>query len=241
MVYYDSSGKTGIVDDVLFKTNNNTTSYPLVDITRNINIGYGEIIAVILRNDKKWKFDDTNQTLTLEATFNLSTGVSEYGLLASIPDAAQDWTNFWGIEIKDSNGNWLPLKPITRDDVKRMGYAWDEYKDTSATPDEYMIEGTQLYLKAAPNYDSSDGGKIYMQRNPSYFASTDTTKVPGFASNFHYLLSLYGQRGWWEKVDQGKVALVQQLIDRGLVALAKFYSQRNQTTNKLQRARRIYA
>ncbi len=78
-----------------------------------------------------------------------------------------------------------------------MGFAFDEYKDTAGTPDEYILEGTQLYLKSAPNYASEEGGKIYMQRNPSYFVSTDTTKVPGFVSNFHYLLSLYGQRGWY--------------------------------------------
>lgn len=227
MQYYESTNKTGIVDMVLWMTGSDTTQYPLGIMTSHINSGFGEIIANILKVDKRWKWDDSNITKSLETTFSLVNGTGEYGILASTPaETYQDFNKLFGVSVKDANGTWITLDYISKDDVAKMGVAWDEFYEDDGTPRYYTPEGTQLFLKPAPNYDSSAGAKLFVQRNPVYFLYTDTTKVPPFDSKYHYLLTLYGQMGWCLKNDPGKVATIRTLIDRGLRDLRAHYASR---------------
>lgn len=57
------------------------------------------------------------------------------------------------------------------------------------TPFEYDKTSTSTILNPTPNYSASLGIKVIFKRAASYFTSTDTTKVPGFASIFHNYLS----------------------------------------------------
>ena len=226
-VFYESTNKTGIVDDAYFQTNTNSTIYPLGNVAFHANIGYGDVIARILRADKRWKWDDPNISEEMETTFNLVKDQGEYGFLSNTPaETYQDFNKVFGVAIKDDNGDWRNLDYITREMVKDRGIAWDEFEDTSGTPSYYFLEGTQLFLKPAPDYASAGGGKIYLQRNPEFFARTDTTKVPGFDQKYHYLLSLYIQRGWYMGKNPNMLGNIQALIDRGLREVELDYSRR---------------
>jgi hypothetical protein len=229
MQYRETSNSTGIVDMIYWHTGADTTSYPLGIVASHVNTGLGEIIANILKVDKRWKWDDSNITKSLETTFSLVNGTGEYGILASTPaQNYQDFNRLFGVSVKDANGEWRVLEYIDREMTAKMGIDWEEFEDTNGTPAYYMPEGTQLFLKPAPNYDSASGAKLFVQRNPVYFVYSDTTKVPPFDSKYHYLLALYGERGWALKNDPGKVALIESLIKQGLKELRIDYASRLQ-------------
>jgi len=224
MQYYESTNATGIVDDIYYQTNTDTTTYPLGILTSHVNRGYAEIITAILSVDRRWRWDDRNHTKSMETTCDLVTDQGEYGFLSSTPaETYQDFSKVFGVAVKDQNADWRDLDYITKDLIKERGFNWDEYESVSGTPIEYALEGTQLFLKPAPSYDSTNWCKVFMQRNPVFFARTDTTKVPGFDQRFHILLSYYGQMGYQACKNRGEL---QALIDRGLINVRKVYSER---------------
>ena len=230
MVIYESTNKTGIIDRIYWETGADTTTYPLGIMVGHINSGLGEVIANIMSVDKKWKWDDANITQALETLFSLSNGVGEYGILAATPaQTYQDFNRLFGVAVKNSDGDWVELIYKSPEDVRReLGMAWAEFCEDDGTPQYYYPEGTQLFLKPAPNYDSSSGAKLYVQRNPVYFLITDTTKVPPFDSKYHDILCLYGKRGWAQKNSPNEVGLVQSLIDRQLKNIRNDYASRLQ-------------
>ncbi len=227
MQYRETTNSTGIVDMIYWLTGADTVSYPLGIVVGHVNAGFGEIISNILKVDKRWRWDDSNITKSLETTFSLEDGTGEYGILASTPaQTYQDFNKIFGVSVKDENGDWRDLEYINREIVAKSGIAWDEFEDTDGTPTYYMPEGTQLFLKPAPNYDSTNGAKIYVQRNPVFFIYSDTTKVPPFDSRFHYLLALYGQMGWAMKNEPNRVPGIRGLILAGLKEIRTHYASR---------------
>lgn len=226
MQFYDSSNNTGIVDDILFKTNTNTTEYPLKDITRHVNIGYSKVAAVIIKADGRMRWDDTNHTNFPISTFDLVSGQEDYAIFTTAPTALQDWLEVIRLDIKDSNGNWFQLRPFNEKDLN--GIAFNDYESTDGQPHSFTMIGTSAFLKPAPNYNSDEGGQFMFNRAPSYFASTDTTKVPGFAVLFHPILSLWGQLGWYEKCKDWNTAdRIKQSIQLMEKDIADFYMKRS--------------
>jgi hypothetical protein len=158
-----------------------TTSYPIKAFTRNANFGLDRVNALVLKADGGWIFDDTNQAgELLDVTNNLVSGTQKTALSVT-------WLKIARVRIKDSAGNWITLP-----EVKRNAQTDSQLTASSGTPSSYFHLGNYLYFDKAPNYASTGGLEVQFQRGPSYFIYTDTTKTPGFASQLHRLISLYG-------------------------------------------------
>lgn len=179
------------------------------------------------------QWDDTNHTDQPISVANLVASQQDYGVFTAAPSALQDWLMIDRVTILDSNGNEKDLTPIDRKDIPAPG----EYMETAGAPSQYDFNGSQVLLYPAPNYASTGGMKIYFNRAPSYFASTDTTKRPGFATIFHDYLSLYATQQWniTKKGDYG----LQPLLDKKELEIAKFYSKRNRV--EVPRISRAYS
>lgn len=164
-----------------------TTTYPIKAFTRNANFGLDRINALVLKADGGWIFDDTNQSgELLDVTNNLTSGTQKLALSIT-------WLKIAKVRIKDSAGNWITLPEMSR---RQQSDA--QLTSTSGTPVSYFHLGNYLYFDKAPNYSSAGGIEVQFQRGPSYFTYTDTTKAPGFASQFHRLVSLYAALDYCE-------------------------------------------
>ncbi len=71
--------------------------------------------------------------------------------------------------------------------------------------------GGYIYLYNIPNYASTGGLEIQFQRGASYFAYTDTTKVPGFVVSYHRLISMLAALDFAEANDMEKRAATLRL------------------------------
>ena len=78
MVFSDSTNKLGIVEDIDFLVNTNSTSYPTAQKTRNINEWYNRVIGWILEAQDDWQWDDTNQTDLPIGTISLVASQQDY-------------------------------------------------------------------------------------------------------------------------------------------------------------------
>lgn len=158
-----------------------TTTYPINPFTRNCNLALDRCNSLILKaNGWSTPFDDSNQSgELLNVSNNLVSGTQKLALDVT-------WLIITKVRIKDSAGNWITLPPLPRKEQTDA-----QLTSPSGTPASYFLMGNYLYFDKAPNYASSGGIEIQFQRGASYFVVGDTTKTPGFATQFHRLISLH--------------------------------------------------
>jgi hypothetical protein len=208
------------IDFILFGSSTATSPYAIADKTRNINSWYDNVVALILKSDDRWEWDDNNKTDLPIGTFDLVANQQDYGITGAT------FLKILKVEVKDSNGNWHNLKQISLED--KRDESMTDYKKTAGTPVEYDKIGNSIFLYPKPSAAMTDGLKVYYQRNVTHFTVASTTEVPGFAENFHKILS-YGA-GFEYAVANGmnaKMSILLPLITKMEKAIEEYYSYRN--------------
>lgn len=197
----------------------------LKQVTGLINNWYGIVVGDILDADGRWQYDDSNHTKQPVATFDLVDSQSVYNF--TLDENSNQILRLGYVSCKDESGNWINLKPLDISQFKG-GIAYDDFMDTAGQPRYFDIsDGTGVKLFPAPSYDSEEGGKVYFQREPSYFASTDTTKKAGFAGPYHIILAMGAAYDWGVGKGKANIATLRQEIEQRREELRAFYSRRN--------------
>ena len=223
MIYSDSSLGQGLVQDIdflLFGSSTETSPYAIADKTRNINAYYDKVASLIIKADDRWEWDDNNKTDLPIATTALVANQQDYNI------SATSFLKILKIEIKDSSGNWQPLKCISLEDKRTESMT--DYLKTAGTPQEYDKIGNSVFLYPKPSTAITGGLKVYFQRNVTKFVAGDTTKVPGFIENFHRILS-YGAAFDYAVANgmNGKISILKPLINEMEQAITDYYANRN--------------
>ncbi len=159
--------------------------------TRHINTCSSKVWSWIFESYGGWVYDDSNETDLPQGATDLASGTSKYAL----PSEA---LTVHRVEVKDSAGDYIKLDVLTSEMIN-MGI--DELEPNNGTPRYYRLLGNTVELFPAPNYASTGGLKVYFDRGAVAFASTDTTKTPGFASPYHNALAV-GASLEWMKIKQ---------------------------------------
>jgi len=219
-MFNDASTLTGIVNDIDFLLNTDSTSFPLTHKARLTNHWYDRVVSLIMQSDRRWEWSDSNNTTLDIATTSLVANQQDYGIDASVH------YRILRIEALDNSGNGIQLKPLSQED--KRGTAMTEFLKTASTPEYYDLMGNSVFLYPKPSYGKALGLKIYFQRGASYFVSTDTTKTPGFNPMFHRILS-YGASYDFCLANglMNKIALFKTEIAELENSLVTFYSMRH--------------
>lgn len=227
MKFSDPTNKTGLIQDCElllgfdYGTISNDTNL-LKTFTRLINSWYRRVNSWIWEVTGSWEYDDSNYTDLPVAITDLVDEQQDY----TLPSTAQ---KIMRVEVLDSDGNWRLLKPIDEKEIRDQ--AISEFYEVAGLPIYYDLKGNSilLYPKPSSDYVTLDGGlKIYFSRDISEFDYTDTTKEPGFVSNFHRILSLgaaYDYAISYEMIQKAQFLKV-ELKDM-VQELKNFYGQRH--------------
>lgn len=109
-----------------------------------------------------------------------------------------------------------------------MKVARDEFMDSDAIPLYYDKTANSVFLFPAPNYDSTGGLRVYYQREPNYYVSTDTDKKAGFASILHRLISMKASYDYAVANNlTDKITVLRDEIAKKEDELRRFYGRRN--------------
>lgn len=196
----------------------------LKTFTRLINNGLDEITVMLLGADGRWQYDDTNYSDYPIATTNLVDSQQDYVLDAS-------HIKITGVEILDSEGNYYPIEPIDEMDIQDRDMATTEFLEEAGMPRYYDIKSNSLFLYPKPSstdVTTTNGLKVYFQREPSYFIYTDTTKKPGFASIFHDIPALFACAKYAKANSMTEKAReMDAMVARRLEDMQEFFRDRN--------------
>lgn len=184
--FSDSSLKSGIVEMIDANVGTNSTTYPIGEKTRDINLALDKVFALIFQVGGTWQFDDSNHTDYPIITTNIVSGQRDYSFTT---DGSSNLVlDIFKVLVSDSSGNFFEVFPVDQQTIAPVSYL--NGQNTTGLPSTYDKTGNGIFLDAIPNYNKTGGLKVLINRTGSYFTTTDTTKKPGFAGIFHEYLAL---------------------------------------------------
>ena len=133
-----------------------------------------------------WQFDDSNHTKHPIITMNLKTGQRDYNFTTD--QQGNLVLDIYRVLAADSSGVFKDLTPRDQQTPNNQNSDTTGFVDgqnLTGTPTEYDKTGQGIFLNLIPNYDYTDGLKVLINREGSYFVITDTTKKPGIAGLLH--------------------------------------------------------
>ncbi len=227
-----SSSKNGLIQEcesLVFGDNSygriSSDTSLLATFTRYINEAVNRVVTLIMTADGRWQFDDTNNTDFPIGTTNLVT---------TLGSEQQDYQfdismlRITRVEVLDNTGSWRLLNPIDQTDI------WDtsltDLMKTPGLPVYYDKIGASIFLYPKPlatSVTSAGGLKVYFQRPPSYFSTSDTTKVPGFNSLYHRLVALIASRDYAMLKTMSNSKGLADMVLQGEDSLVENYTLRN--------------
>jgi hypothetical protein len=192
LAYSNTSTKNGLLQlcekNCLLGDGGITSNATLkAQFTADINLALDEVMATIFGVGGTWQFDDTNQTDYPIITTDLVLGQRDYSFTTD--EAGNLILDIYRVLVKNPAGQYSQIYPV---DVS-SGQAPMSYVDglnTTGQPSTYDKLANGIFLDPIPNYNATAGLKIYINREGSYFTTSDTTKKPGFAGLFHEYLAL---------------------------------------------------
>ena len=224
MDFSNTSTKDGILQDCefwLFASNYGQITGNadlLATFTALSNRALDSVTTAILEADDRWQWDDTNYTDYPIGHTDLVQSQKDYVLSVSHLKITR-------VECMDAQGTWFKLLPIDLIDIKT---ARDEFAKSDGIPIYYDKLATSLFLYPASSYNSTGGLRVYYQREPSYFLSSDTTKQPGFTTLAHRLVSLKACYDYSVANNlTDKITVLNTEIMKKDLELRNFYGKRN--------------
>ena len=232
MQYNDTTNLNGIIQQVERYINMGATwisgdTTRLKEFTTYANKVGHKIWHWIFLSQGVWKYDDSNETDLPQATTNLVDAQATYAL-------PSDALTVQRVEVKNSNGDWFRLIQIMEQQIPG---AIDEFNEDDCEPVYYRLIGNTMELFPASNYDSTNGLKIYFDRDSVDFAYNDTTQTPGFASPYHEAVPV-GMAIEWLKIKNPTSTTLQFLREEWAkfeLEIKQFYSLRNKDTVRVLR------
>lgn len=200
-----------------FLTSTNLSSFPDATLVNEANNALERMVSLINAADGRWQFDDTNNTDLPIATTDLVLNQQDYSLATSHLEITR-------VELKDASGNWQLLQPIDQTDVYNQSLT--DFMKTTGTPVYYDKLANSVFLYPTPNYAQSGSLKLYFERGPNYFLTSDTSKQPGFNTLFHDLIPMWIAYNFAIANGKKNASLLLTEIQRKEDALTEYYALR---------------
>jgi hypothetical protein len=126
------------------------------------------------------------------------------------------------VRIKDPNGNWVTVEPVDRIKLSDTDLA------ATGVPSKYDKLGQFIEFAPGPNYSQSNGIEFQFQRMGVALTSGNLEAVPGFATQFHRILSIGGALDHAIKNTMTeKVAILSRMKSELRAELRTFYASRD--------------
>lgn len=163
----------------------------LADFTGMVNIALDNALHIIFKADGRWQFDDSGHTTYPILTGNLVDGQRDYSF---IQDSDSNLIlDIHRVFVKQSASSpYYEIFPVDAqtDDESKISNIVDGL-NVEGQPYQYDKTATGLFLDPIPNANVTNGLKVYVSREGSYFSTSDTTKTPGFAGLYHDYLAIW--------------------------------------------------
>ena len=150
------------------------------------NLALDDFNDIALKASGKWQHDDSNHTDYPIITTNLVSGQRDYAFTTD--ENSNLILDIYKVLVADADGNFREIKSVdqqTPDGNNDNTVSFLDGQNTSGTPSRYDLTANAIFLDVIPNYNYTNGLKVLINREGSYFTSSDTTKKPGVPGIYH--------------------------------------------------------
>jgi hypothetical protein len=176
---------TNICNKVWRATGTNTTNYTPANIAIDVNLAQDEVWAEALKNNG-WNVDDFNQVDYPIIYTSLNSGQRDYTFITD--ETGNRIIDIYKVQVMDNDGVYHDLTPT--DQQGETPATMTDGQSTTGTPTTYDLTSNGIFLDLIPNYTKARGLKVFIDREPTYFTASDTTKVSGIDPLCHDFLYL---------------------------------------------------
>lgn len=242
LTFNDTATKMGLIQDcetALFGDNGYTqiSGNPtrLLQFTARINSRLDDFVKLAMEADGRWDFDDTNNTDYPEATTNIISGQRDYTFALEMLMIEKVL-----VMNQATNGVWMEIGPMGLSEDKSKRFVENNTWNTGL-PYRYVKRGNSVFLDPVPNYSVTNGLKVLFKRGGNYFASTDTTKAPGFASILHKYLSRGAALDYaMDRTMSAAIATLTPQVEKLEKQVINFFSRRTLDERKVLGGRKVF-
>lgn len=185
--FSDTTTKKGIIQEIETECgfrdgdiSGNTTL--LKKFTSSVNLALDDFWAIAIPASGKWQLDDSNQTDYPIITANLVSGQRDYAF--SSDGSSNLILDIYKVLAANSSGVFTELAPVDQQNGPDVA-AFLDGRNGTGIPSRFDKTGNGLFLDPIPSYNYTNGLKVLINREASYFTSSDTTKKPGVPGIFH--------------------------------------------------------
>jgi hypothetical protein len=176
-----SLSTTQIIRGIDREAGTTNASYPIADKVQDINITLDDFFALAIQASGEWQIDDTNHAYFPIIKTNLVSGRRDYSFLTD--EEGVMILDIHKVLRADQNGVVAEISPV--DQQTNAPRTLTDGRNTTGIPDCYDKTGNTIFLDPIPNYNSTLGLQVMINREGSYITVSDTTKKPGVAGLFH--------------------------------------------------------
>ncbi len=153
----------------------------LKEFTADSNLSIDDYLAMAIQSDGKWKADDSNHTDYPEIYTDLTSGQRNYVLLTD--ENGNSILDVYKVYILD--GATYRLLDTHDVDTELSASTFSDGQNATGLATKYDKTANAIRLNLTPTATITDGLKVSINREASYFTSTDTTKKAGFPGLHH--------------------------------------------------------
>jgi hypothetical protein len=153
----------------------------LKEYTADANLAIDAYMRLAFPSDGKWKLDDANHDDLPTITTDLIAGQRNYTFDAD--ETGNVLLDIYKVYVLN-DGQYVPLDPVDPDTEKGHRSFYNGLNEVG-TASAYDMTANIVKLDRTPSQDVTDGLKVSINREASYFTHTDTNKTPGFYGIHH--------------------------------------------------------
>lgn len=179
----------------------------LLEATAAINLALDDYFTIALTASGTWQLDDSNYSTSYPIiTTNLVNGTRDYAFTADSTGALI--LDIYRVMVADQNGIFSEITPIDQQSDQDVTSFFDGRNQTGI-PSRYDKTANGIFLDPIPSYNYTNGLKVFINREASYFSSTDTTRKPGIPGLHHRYLALKPALDYARRNGRANVALIE--------------------------------
>jgi hypothetical protein len=159
----------------------------LKEFTAEANNALDEYTRLAISASGRWKFDDSNHSDFPEIITDLVGDQRAYTFVND--EQGNVILDIYRVYVKNDQGNYVLITPIDPD-TETVDVTNYDGQNTTGFSYEYDKTANAILLNRVPPTNVTDGLKVSINREASYFTYQDTTRKPGIYGLHHKYLYL---------------------------------------------------